>query len=67
MSSVVAGPWPDPRFANLTLLTLAANLGCTALQVRRWMSEGLPYVGDPTEPRFRLSDVRAWLDSQSAA
>ena len=49
---------------------IAAHFGVSVRTVERWMTSGCPVLrlsgeGLGNRPRFRLSDVSAWIDTQA--
>ena len=49
---------------------IAAHFGVSIRTVERWMTSGCPVLrlggeGLGKRPRFRLSDVSAWIDTQA--
>ena len=60
----------EPRQAStedtrlLSRTGLATALGVSTATISRWRDDGLPAVVCGSTPRYRLADVRAWVDAR---
>jgi hypothetical protein len=51
----------------LSQMELAQHFGCSVRTVLTWQKQGMPHITVGSHPRYRASEVEAWLNGRNGA